>query len=252
MQNTDNKNYFRMLGKDQKKQKIIDTAAELFHKKGYRSTSLDHISKELGITKAAIYHYVYSKEEILSIIYIQVLRNIFKNTNKILESDLPPNEKLRLILRNHVKNIIIQPLSMMCVFFSEENQLPEKEFRKIQEEKNKYNHIVEKIIVEGISLSLFRKTDPKLQTFGILGMCNWVYKWYKLDGNFYTPDQIADHFVGLLERGYLKNNKQEMSNVPKSQREREGQGKSKKRIYRRLRAQCTELSKLIDEMEKHD
>ncbi|MBW1768045.1 MAG: TetR family transcriptional regulator [Deltaproteobacteria bacterium] len=241
-----------MLGKDQKKQKIIDTAAELFHKKGYRSTSLDHISKELGITKAAIYHYVYSKEEILSIIYIQVLRNIFKNTNKILESDLPPNEKLRLILRNHVKNIIIQPLSMMCVFFSEENQLPEKEFRKIQEEKNKYNHIVEKIIVEGISLSLFRKTDPKLQTFGILGMCNWVYKWYKLDGNFYTPDQIADHFVGLLERGYLKNNKQEMSNVPKSQREREGQGKSKKRIYRRLRAQCTELSKLIDEMEKHD
>ena len=240
-----------MLGKEQKKQKIIDTAAELFHKKGYRSTSLDHISKELGITKAAIYHYVYSKEEILSIIYIQVLRNIFKNTNKILESDIPPDEKLRLILRNHVKNIIIQPLSMMCVFFSEENQLPEKEFRKIQKEKNKYNHIVEKIIMEGISLSLFRKTDPKLQTFGILGMCNWVYKWYKLDGNFYTPDQIADHFVDLLEKGYLKNNKQEMSNAPKSPRGRKGQAKSKKGTYQRLRAQCTELSKLIDEMEKH-
>ena len=241
-----------MLGKDQKKQKIIDTAAELFHKKGYRSTSLDHVSKELGITKAAIYHYVYSKEEILSIIYIQVLRNIFKNTNKILETDLPPDEKLRLILRNHVKNIIIQPLSMMSVFFSEENQLPEKEFREIQAEKNKYNHIVEKIIEEGISQGLFRETDPKLQTFGILGMCNWVYKWYKPDRNFYTPDQIADHFVGLLERGYLKNNLQEMSSVPESPRGREEQLKSKKRIYRRLRAQCTELSKLIDELEKHD
>lgn len=249
MQNTANNNYFRMLGKDQKKQKIIDTAAELFHKKGYRSTSLDHVSKELGITKAAIYHYVYSKEEILSIIYIQVLRNIFKNTNKILETDLPPDEKLRLILRNHVKNIIIQPLSMMSVFFSEENQLPEKEFREIQAEKNKYNHIVEKIIEEGISQGLFRETDPKLQTFGILGMCNWVYKWYKPDRNFYTPDQIADHFVYLLERGYLKGDTQGMTNIVKPERAVKRKPAAKKEQYKKMKDQCMSLIKLIDEIE---
>lgn len=250
MQKSDSQNSFKTLDKSLRIQKIIDTAANLFHKKGYRSTSLDHVSKELGITKAAIYHYVSSKEKILSIIYIQVLQNIFKNTNKISDADIPPDEKLRLILRNHVKNIIIQPLSMMCVFFSEENQLPDKEFRKIQEEKNKYNHIVEKIIGEGISLGLFRKMDSKLQTFAILGMCNWVYKWYKPGLGSYTPDQIADNFVSLLETGYLRPIKDDVPNQPKSAWGRKRKTGSKMENYKKLRAQCMNLIGLIDEMEK--
>jgi AcrR family transcriptional regulator len=137
--NIDNQHKFKGLDRSERKQKIINIAADLFHKKGYRSTSLDHISNELGITKAALYHYFSSKKEILSIIYIQSLQNIFKNTRKILKANIPPDKKLKLLIHNHVKNIIIHPINMMSVFFTEENQLPEKEFRKIQEEKNKYN-----------------------------------------------------------------------------------------------------------------
>jgi len=148
-----------------------------------------------------------------------------------------------------VRNIIIQPLSMMCVFFTEENQLPEKEFRKIQEEKNKYNHIVEKIIEEGISLGLFKKTDPKLQTFSILGMCNWVYKWYKPGHNLFTADQIAEHFVGLLERGYLKGDTQGMTNIVKPERAVKRKPATKKEQYKKIKDQCMSLIKLIDEIE---
>ncbi|HDZ22918.1 MAG TPA: TetR/AcrR family transcriptional regulator [Desulfobacteraceae bacterium] len=241
---------FRTLDKSLRIQKIIDTATDLFRRKGYRSTSLDDVSRELGVTKAAIYHYVSSKEEILSIIYIQALQHIFRNTNEILNKDIPPNEKLRLLLSNHVKNIIIQPLSMMCVFFSEENQLPEKEFRKIQNEKNKYNRIVEEIIKEGISLGIFRKTDPKLQTFAILGMCNWVYKWYKPKHGSFTPDQIADHFVNLLETGYLKCNQQKTQFLLESEQQKKGKTVTKKEYYQRLRTQCIDMLNLIDKMEK--
>ena len=76
----DNQYGFRGLDKSVKKQRIIDTAAALFHKKGYSSTSLDDVSKELGITKAAIYHYVENKDELLSIIYTQAFENIFRDT----------------------------------------------------------------------------------------------------------------------------------------------------------------------------
>ena len=248
----DSKSTFKGLDKSLRIEKIINTAAELFHQKGYRSTTLDDVSKELGITKAAIYHYVSSKEKLLSRIYIQALENIFKNTHKIAGRNLPPDMRLRLIIKNHIKAIIIQSISMFSVFFTEENQLPEKEFRKIQDEKKKYTQIVEKIIEEGISEGLFKMTDPRLQAFAIIGMCNWVYKWYKPGRSTYTPDQIADHFVGLLERGYLKSNKQETPNVPESPREGKGKAESKKGTYRILRAKSMELSRLIDEMEKHD
>ena len=112
-----NESGFRGLDKSLRIQKITDTAAELFHKKGYRSTTLDDVSKELGITKAALYHYVSSKEKLLSRIYIQALENIFRNTYKIAGKELPPDVRLRLIIQNHIKGIIIQSISMFSVFF---------------------------------------------------------------------------------------------------------------------------------------
>ena len=246
-----NESGFRGLDKSLRIQKITDTAAELFHRKGYRSTTLDDVSKELGITKAALYHYVSSKEKLLSKIYIQALENIFKNTDKIAGKGLPPDVRLRLIIQNHIKGIIIQSISMFSVFFTEENQLPEKEFRKIRREKRKYTRIVEEIIEEGISQGLFRNADPKLQAFALIGMCNWVYKWYKPGPGSYTPEQIADYFVSLLERGYLKGDAEEMPDVPESiQRGKESRG-SRKEDYQRLRDKCDELSKLIDEIGRH-
>ena len=240
---------FRGLDKSLKIQKIIDTAAEIFHKKGYRSTTLDDVSGELGITKAAIYHYVSSKEKLLSKIYIQALENIFKNTYNIAAQNLPPDMKLKLIIRNHVKSIIIQSISMFSVFFTEENQLPEKEFRKIQQEKKKYTQIVDPIIEEGMSQGIFRKTDAKLQAFAIIGMCNWVYKWYRAEHSPFTPDQIADHFVNLLERGYLEGETQRMENMVKPGRRVKRKPEPEKEHYRKLKDQCMSLIELIDEIE---
>jgi hypothetical protein len=38
--------------------------------------------------------------------------------------------------------------------------------------------------------------------FGLLGMCNWLHKWYRPSGKR-SAAEIADVFVALLERGYL-------------------------------------------------
>ena len=252
MKGTDSHPNFRGLDKSLRLQKIIDSATELFHKKGYRATTLDDVSSELGITKAAVYHYVSSKEELLYIIYIQALENIFRNTSKISEMDLPADEKLRLIIQNHVKDIIIQSVSIFSVFFTEENQLSKKNFKKIQEEKKKYNRIVEKIIEDGISLGLFRDVDPRLQANSIIGMCNWVYKWYKPDKSPYTPDQIADHFVNLLETGYIKKDgqKKHVDSGISGRAVSKSKSGIAREAFQKLRLQCQELIKIIDEIEK--
>lgn len=246
-----NKHDFKRLDKIERKQRIIDTAIELFHKKGYRSTTLDDVSKKLGITKAALYNYISSKENLLSTIYLQALERIFQDTNKIFRRNLPPDEKIKLIIRNHIQNIIIRSISMFHVFFTEEKQLPEKDYKKIQREKKKYNHIIEKIITEGISKGIFRKTDPKLQAFGIIGMCSWVYKWYK-PGRDYSPDQIADHFIGLLEKGYLKNReKKDHTDYVKSDDDNnKNEFTIKKGIYKKLNVQCRNLMEIIEEIKK--
>jgi len=243
---------FKTLDKSVRKQKIIDVAADLFQKKGYSSTTLDDVAKVLWISKAALYHYVSSKDELLSTIYTQAFNNIFMDTNKISSMDLPPDEKLRLILENHIKNIIIKSLPMFSVFFSEETQLPVKDYQKIREEKRKYNRIVEEIIGEGISKGIFKKVDAKLQAHAILGMCNWIYKWYKPNPKMHTPEQIANHFIFLLETGYLKNkvlDGERDSEVPQ-RANKKGKTEVKKQTLDKLKRQCMDLIELIEEVMK--
>jgi len=245
---------FKGLDKSIRKQKIIDTAAALFHRKGYSSTSLDDVAKELGISKAALYHYVSSKDKLLSIIYTQAFENIFRDTNEIWRMDLPPDKKLRRILRNHIKNIIIKNLSMFSVFFSEESQVPAKDFKKLQEEKKRYTRIIEEIVEEGITKGLFKKADPGLQTYAILGMCNWVFKWYRPGRTPYHPEAIADHFIALLESGYLEGS---APSGTKAVYGSESTSEAKKRPIRKallddLKEQCAVMCELVRQMEAAD
>ncbi len=244
-------NEFRSLDKSLRMQKIIDAAVILFHHKGYRSTTLDDVSKKLGITKAALYHYVSSKEHLLSIIYIQALENIFKNTTKICDMDILPDEKMRFLIQNHIKNIIINSISLLSVFFTEENQLSEKDFNKINKEKKKYDKLIENTIEQGISMGLFKKTDPKLTTFGILGMCNWIYKWYKPEHTIYTADEIAENFINLIETGYLSNNQHEQETTLLKNKTscQKGLSGGKRETLKALRDNCQVLINIVDELE---
>lgn len=247
-----NEHEFKELDKSKKLQEIIDTAVHLFHKKGYRSTTIDDISKELGISKAAIYHYVDSKDELLSIIYTQAFENIFQDTNRIASMEIPPDEKLKRIIRNHITNIIIKDLSMFSVFFSEENQVSEKDFQTIRAEKKKYTVIIEGIIEEGIAKGFFLKTDPKLLAYAIIGMCNWIYKWYKPEHSPYRPEEIADHFIHLLGTGCLEYNiKDDWIGRTRSIKKSRVKKNLKKieRISGKLEEECRELSEIIDDFQ---
>ncbi len=242
---------FKGLDKSIRKQKIIDTAAALFHKKGYSSTSLDDVARELGITKAALYHYVSSKDKLLSTIYTQAFLNIFRDTHEISGMNLPPDEKLRRIIGNHIRNIIVKNLSMFSVFFSEENQLPEKDFKKIREEKKKYTRIIQDIVAEGISKGLFRDIDPVMQSYAILGMCNWVFKWYRPGFVSHDPAAIANHFIALMEKGYLAEKgpagpaREAVGNTMAAEKK-----VTRGEVIRELRSQSAALSNLADRLER--
>jgi len=243
---------FKSQDKSLRKQMIIDTATNIFHQKGYRTATLDDVAHELGISKAALYHYVASKEDLLSLIYIQALENFFANAYAIDEMELPPPEKLRFLIRHHIENIIIRNLPMFSVFFTEENQLPEKQFQKIRKEKRKYTDVVEKIITEGIEQGFFRALNPKLQAFAIIGMCNWLYKWYNPGHDGQSAEEITDQFLDLLENGYLL--PPPGADDPRASGKKGRAGKrpdKRRRIIKELREKTEGVSGLLQELEKY-
>lgn len=72
--------------KELAKKKIIKAAYKLFEEKGYHSTSMDDIAKEVGVSKASLYSYFKSKEDILKVTVDESLTEPFIKTFKNGES----------------------------------------------------------------------------------------------------------------------------------------------------------------------
>lgn len=68
-----NKKNKRDLVREEKQQIIKGVALELFAEKGYEATSVNAIAKKAAISKGLLYHYFSSKEELLKVIWNDIL-----------------------------------------------------------------------------------------------------------------------------------------------------------------------------------
>jgi TetR/AcrR family transcriptional regulator, cholesterol catabolism regulator len=179
-------------------QKAIElVASELFARKGFGATSLDDIAEALGATKGALYYHVRNKEEILRLIYLTVLTASEEPLRRIVEADLPPLEKLRRAVE-HQTAIAADRSPAMTVFYREQHYLTGPFAREIILRKKAYERYFERIIEEGQASGVFQPSiDPKIATYGLLGMCNWLSQWYRPEGQ-YSPQQIAAMFVNMV------------------------------------------------------
>lgn len=84
--------------KDIAKKRIIDAAYLVFYKKGYHSSTMEDIAKEVGVSKASLYSYFKSKDEILQIASNQ---NLTESFSKLLDNN-NSIESLEIICNNMI------------------------------------------------------------------------------------------------------------------------------------------------------
>jgi hypothetical protein len=89
------------------------------------------------------------------------------------------------------------------VFFSEESNLPPRFARSLAAQKDRYDKGVESIVLEGMRRGVLRDVPPRVIVYGLLGMMNWLYKWYNPAGRW-GAEEISAAFLALLERGILR------------------------------------------------
>ena len=179
---------------------IVDTAAELFARDGFGATSLDDIAAILGATKGALYYHVKNKEEILRLIFLTVLTASEEPLHNIVEADLPPLEKLRSAVE-HQAAVAADRSPAMIVFYREHPHLTGPFAKEIILRKKAYERHFEQIIEDGQATGAFKlHIDPKIISYGLLGMCNWMSQWYRPDGQF-THNQISTMFTNMIVNG---------------------------------------------------
>jgi AcrR family transcriptional regulator len=63
--------------KEAAKEKIVQSAFQVFTKKGYQTATMDDVAKEVGVSKAALYQYFKNKKELLNEIVLSY-HNMFR------------------------------------------------------------------------------------------------------------------------------------------------------------------------------
>ncbi|MBS1745904.1 MAG: TetR/AcrR family transcriptional regulator [Bacteroidetes bacterium] len=89
---------------DASKEKIFQTAFDLFALNGYSRTSVDAIAKKAKISKGLIYHYFTSKEDILRGIFLRFVENT--SLQMTGDGSLPPKAALKQMIDFSISFII--------------------------------------------------------------------------------------------------------------------------------------------------
>jgi TetR/AcrR family transcriptional regulator, cholesterol catabolism regulator len=180
---------------------IVRAAAAAFGDVGYRTATLETIAERAGLSKVTLYRYVDSKEALLSLVVERIIAEFQRGLRRIIAERRPADDTLRRIVRYQVE-LLAEHLPFLTVFFSEESGLPPPMAARAQRAKRQYDQAIERVVREGVEAGLLLDLPPRLVVFGLLGMCNWLHKWYR-PGGPRSAAEIADVFVALLEHGYL-------------------------------------------------
>jgi AcrR family transcriptional regulator len=201
------------------RQEILRTAARLFQQRGYDATSMNDVAAALKLSKGGLYHHFQSKDEILFEIMNHAMEITQERVLNPVRGIANPEDRLRALIRLHIEVVLSPRDREITVMLHENHPLPPALRKRINSRKKEYIHFVESLIAEvqkqaqkeaqkdaqkGTQRTTPEKSpvSPRAAAFALLGMINWIYQWYKPEGDLQTHNLIPQ-FTALVFAGIL-------------------------------------------------
>lgn len=192
----------QLSGTESRKEQILKTAANIFREKTYHGTTLRDIADSVGIREGSLYYHIESKENLLVDIILDSVEAWHDYLTRVENADLSPDERLKQIIRGHVKfNIDYREASTL--YITEKNVISSLHILdKITAAFNRRDEIMARTIEDGIQSGLYRPVDVRVAVLAIVGLCNSILFWYRPDGRL-SYQEIADKFYDLTHHALV-------------------------------------------------
>src|SRR2546423_6144019 len=187
---------------DFSRNRVFEVAAEVFHRKGYDNTSMSDVASAAGLTKAGLYHHISSKESLLYTVLDYGLDLTEAYVIKPLEAISDPLERLKTMIDLHLRLVLEERNLEVTGLLHECKTLSLADQTKINRRKKEYVRMTTKLIADVIKKYNVKDVNPKLAAFGLLGMLNWTYQWYKASGSN-SREEIVKSFQQIFLQGIL-------------------------------------------------
>lgn len=183
-------------------QEIVEVALELMRQKGYRDMTIQDLSEQMEFSKAAVYYYVKTKEELLYLIYDQSMDLLYGRIAPLVEAKISPLEKLRRVIFEYIDLVVLR-YDAFAVFFMEKNNLTPEHHAAITQRERELVACLQRVYNQGVELGLFRPFHATAVVMGVLGMLAWLVRWYDPKGPL-QPEVVAEQYFQMLAAGVLR------------------------------------------------
>lgn len=187
----------------QKRDRILQAAAEVAAKRGYAEATLAEIGEVAGTFAGSLYYYFPSKdallEEVLNIGTTSVSTPVMEAV-AALPNDASAWRKIKTALDEHVEHMLSKN-DFITAYWKIIDQVPESIGGRHREHPRKYGHFWRDLIREGQEEGVVRNDlEPNLVQLFLLGATIYAQDWYDPSGKL-KPRQLSDQLARMFFRG---------------------------------------------------
>jgi len=183
-------------------EEVLRSAANIFFAKGFHATSIEDVARDVGMLKGSLYYYIKSKDDLL----FQLLLAGIEDGDAFIAGEIDeagePVEQLERAIRAQIDYIIKNKVPF-GLFLHEFDSLSGKRQHKLISVMSRYNARFVDLVRKGQEQEKLIEGEPWLIVNGILGMCNWLYRWYDTD-HVSGPEQVKQVFLRMIMQGIRK------------------------------------------------
>ena len=179
-----------------KRRAVIRSAAAAFRRRGYHNAPMTEIAKSLGLTKAALYYYVKSKEEILFEAHIMVYDKMDELVKSVKGQGETGLEKLQLLYGEFAQMLTRDGLALLTDIDSLNGEFQQTVLKR----RGRIERAVTRLVDKGMADGSIKKADAKVTVFFLMGALNWLNVWYESSGRI-SGEDIAEQFVAQMSVG---------------------------------------------------
>ncbi|MBV6477562.1 MAG: hypothetical protein HGGPFJEG_00301 [Ignavibacteria bacterium] len=151
-------------------QKILISAREIFHKKGFEGARMQEIADKAGINKALLHYYYRSKEKLFDAVFAEALKTLIPKVKELLDAELPLFDKIKYFTDNYIK-LLMENMYLPVFVIYELFQNPEKILSKFTEKSNFTPSVFIAQIRKSVKNKEIKKTDPRQLFINLMSLC---------------------------------------------------------------------------------
>ncbi len=180
---------------------IYTKAAEIFHEQGFDATSMSSIAAAVDLTKAGLYYYIESKEDLLHAIMSYAMERLETEVIEPSRTLADPTERLKSIITRHGR-LLTEGNKAITILTDEIEGLKPKHRKQILDRKRVYFDFVRGTLDELCAAGRLRNVNTTVATFSLFGTLLWLPHWFRPDGPL-TSEQVIESITDIASGGLL-------------------------------------------------